>query len=126
MAIKVVLDAPADVAADDGKLAVDAGLEARIVHALRGVMDPELPVNIYDLGLIYRLVIEEHAGGARVAIDMTLTAPNCPVAGEMPEMVRQAVMGVGGVAACDVQLVWDPPWDKSKLSDAVRLELGLF
>ncbi|PIZ30509.1 MAG: FeS assembly SUF system protein [Alphaproteobacteria bacterium CG_4_10_14_0_8_um_filter_53_9] len=114
------------LAADDGRLSSDADLEARIIHAFRGVMDPELPVNIYDLGLIYRLIIEEHAEGARVAVDMTLTAPNCPVAGEMPEMVRQAALSVEGVSACDVALVWDPPWDKSKLSEAVKLELGLF
>jgi len=93
-----------------------------IIAALRTVHDPEIPVNIYDLGLIYR--IEPKAAGL-VEIDMTLTAPGCPVAGEMVSWVQKAVGDVDGVAKAEVRLVFDPPWDKSRMSDEVRLELGL-
>ncbi|MCP5405240.1 MAG: DUF59 domain-containing protein [Pseudomonadaceae bacterium] len=103
-------------------MAADAGLREKVIHALRGVMDPELPVNLYDLGLIYELDVME---SGTVAIVMTLTAPNCPVAEEMPRMVQTAVLAVDGVASCTVKLVFEPPWDKSRLSEAARLELGL-
>lgn len=93
-----------------------------IIAALRTVHDPEIPVNIYDLGLIYR--IEPKAAGA-VEIDMTLTAPGCPVAGEMVGWVQKAVGDVDGVTKAEVRLVFDPPWDKSRMSEEVRLELGL-
>jgi FeS assembly SUF system protein len=93
-----------------------------IIAALRTVHDPEIPVNIYDLGLIYR--IEPKQGGL-VEIDMTLTAPGCPVAGEMVKWVEQAVGGVAGVGIVSVNLVFDPPWDKSRMSEDVQLELGL-
>jgi FeS assembly SUF system protein len=96
-------------------------LTEQIIAALRTVHDPEIPVNIYDLGLIYR--IEPKQG--LVEIDMTLTAPGCPVAGEMMKWVEQAVRGVGGVGTVDVNLVFDPPWDKSRMSEEVQLELGL-
>jgi FeS assembly SUF system protein len=92
-----------------------------VVAALRTVHDPEIPVNIYDLGLVYRIGID--AEGA-VAIDMTLTAPGCPVAGEMPGWVADAVAPVPGVKTVDVNLVWEPPWGMDKLSDEARLELG--
>lgn len=120
--MKVHIETPADVAADTGGIAPDAFVRDRIIHALRGVMDPELPVNLYDLGLIYELDISP---ANTVHVVMTLTAPNCPVAGEMPQMVQAAIMKVDGIAACTVKLVFDPPWDKSKLSEAARLELGL-
>ena len=94
----------------------------RIIAALRTVHDPEIPVNIYDLGLIYR--IEPVAAGA-VEIDMTLTAPGCPVAGEMLNWVEKAVIDVEGVSSAKVNLVFDPPWDKSRMSEDVQLELGL-
>jgi len=97
-------------------------LTADIIAALRTVHDPEIPVNIYDLGLIYR--IEPKAAGL-VEIDMTLTAPGCPVAGEMVSWVQKAVDEVDGVTKADVRLVFDPPWDKSRMSEEVRLELGL-
>ncbi len=84
--------------------------------------DPEIPVNIYDLGLIYR--IEPKQPGL-VEIDMTLTAPGCPVAGEMVKWVQTAVSDVEGVGTVDVNLVFDPPWDKSRMSEDVQLELGL-
>ena len=94
----------------------------RIIAALRTVHDPEIPVNIYDLGLIYR--IEPVAAGA-IEIDMTLTAPGCPVAGEMLNWVEKAVIDVEGVSSAKVNLVFDPPWDKSRMSEDVQLELGL-
>ena len=93
-----------------------------IVDALRTVFDPEIPVNIFDLGLIYRVDVKEDGG---VEIDMTLTAPGCPVAGEMPGWVQKAVGDVEGVGDVKVNLVFDPPWDQSKMSEEARLELGL-
>jgi FeS assembly SUF system protein len=93
-----------------------------IIDALRTVFDPEIPVNIYDLGLIYH--IEQKDDGA-VEIDMTLTAPGCPVAGEMLGWVEKAVGAVDGVGSVEVRLVFDPPWDKSRMSEEVQLELGL-
>jgi len=110
--------AAADVQAP---LAGDALVEA-IIAALRTVHDPEIPVNIYDLGLIYR--IEPNHRGF-VEIDMTLTAPGCPVAGEMMNWVQKAVNDVSGIDSVKVNLVFDPPWDKSKMSEDVQLELGL-
>lgn len=97
-------------------------LREPIIAALRGVHDPEIPVNIYDLGLIYTIDIAETGA---VAIDMTLTAPGCPVAGMMPLMVKSAVERVEGVTGADVTLVWDPPWNQEKMSEEARLQLGL-
>lgn len=99
-----------------------ADLEDAVIEALRGVQDPEIPLNIYDLGLIYRLDVNP---GGEVAIDMTLTAPACPVAGSMPGQVKAAVEAVPGVNAAQVELVWHPPWTQDRLSDAAKLELGL-
>ena len=92
-----------------------------IVDALRTVHDPEIPVNIYDLGLIYRINIDDEGN---VEIDMTLTAPGCPVAGEMPGWVADSVEPLPGVKTVNVQLVWEPPWGMEMLSDEARLELG--
>ncbi len=97
-------------------------LREPVINALRSVYDPEIPVNIYDLGLIYRLKIS--ADGS-VKIDMTLTAPACPVAGTMPVMVREAAERVPGVTAVKVDLVWDPPWSPERMSEEARLELGM-
>jgi FeS assembly SUF system protein len=97
-------------------------LTERIIAALRTVHDPEIPVNIYDLGLIYRI---EPTPLGRIEIDMTLTAPGCPVAGEMVKWAHQAVSSVEDVTSVDVNLVFDPPWDKSRMSEDVQLELGL-
>ncbi len=94
-----------------------------IVEAIRTVYDPEIPVNLYDLGLIYRIQISEESA---VEIDMTLTAPGCPVAGEMPGMVADAVEPLAGVRTVDVRLVWDPPWEMSRMSDEARMELGFY
>lgn len=92
-----------------------------IVDAIRTVHDPEIPVNIYDLGLIYSVQIDAENA---VKVDMTLTAPGCPVAGEMPGWVADAVEPLPGIKQVDVNLVWEPPWDMSRLSDEARLELG--
>ncbi len=111
------------LAADDGQPpAVEGDLTEPIIAALRTVHDPEIPVNIYDLGLIYRI---EPKDQGLVKIDMTLTAPGCPVAGEMLKWVEAAVSGVEGISNVDVRLVFDPPWDKSRMSEDVQLELGL-
>jgi FeS assembly SUF system protein len=97
-------------------------LRAPIIAALRRVHDPEIPVNVYDLGLIYRI---ELADNGDVVIDMTLTSPSCPVAGMMPLMVKNAVGEVDGVGLIEVVMVWDPPWSQEHLSDEVRLQLGV-
>ena len=97
--------------------------EDALVAAIGGVYDPEIPVNIYELGLIY--AIDIHDDG-RVKVEMTLTAPACPSAQELPEQVREAVMGVSGVTECEVETVWDPPWDPSRMSEEARLQLNMF
>ncbi|MBB1126942.1 SUF system Fe-S cluster assembly protein [Thiospirillum jenense] len=93
-----------------------------IITSLRSVYDPEIPVNIYDLGLIYSILIAKNGD---VAIEMTLTAPGCPVAGMMPVMVKNAVQQVAGVGEVAVELVWDPPWSQANMSDEAQLQLGL-
>src|SRR5439155_8550217 len=103
------------------ELPPDAPLRERVVAQLETVYDPELPVNIHDLGLIYELIVSDQG---EVAIKMTLTSPNCPVAGSLVEEVRKKVAAVPGVADAKVELVWEPPWDKSRLSEAAALELG--
>jgi FeS assembly SUF system protein len=97
-------------------------LRESVVAALRTVHDPEIPVNIYDLGLIYRIEMAENGD---VGIDMTLTAPACPVAGAMPKMVEKSVSAVPGVGAVSVELVWEPPWTQDKMTDEARLQLGM-
>lgn len=97
--------------------------EAEVVEALKTVFDPEIPVNIHDLGLIYGL---EVFGDGSVKVEMTLTAPACPVAGEMPGMVAQAVAGVAGVGEVEVQLVWEPQWTPERMSEEARLLLDMF
>jgi FeS assembly SUF system protein len=94
-----------------------------VVAALRTVFDPEIPVNIYDLGLIYRIDVINRRD---IDIDMTLTAPGCPVAGEMVGMTKKAVDAVDGVASVKISLVFDPPWHQSMMSDEAKLELGFF
>jgi FeS assembly SUF system protein len=98
------------------------GLTSDIIAALRTVHDPEIPLNIFDLGLIYRIEVQD---AGLVEIDMTLTAPGCPVASEMLGWVRVAVSSVEGVAEAKVNLVFDPPWDQSRMSEEAKLELGL-
>ncbi len=100
----------------------DAALEQRVVAALRSVYDPEIPVNIYDLGLIYVVHIDDHNV---VNVQMTLTAPACPVAGTLPGQVENVLREVEGVRDASVELVWDPPWDQARMSEEARLTLGL-
>ncbi len=98
-------------------------LTDKLVDALKTVFDPEIPVDIYELGLIYKVDVSDDRD---VAIDMTLTAPGCPVAGEMPVWVHDAVMTIDGVKSCKVDLVFDPPWDQSRMSDEAKLQLNMF
>ena len=100
-----------------------AELRERVIEALRGVYDPEIPVNVYDLGLIYDIAIDAQGD---VRISMTLTAPGCPVAGILPGQVAEAARRVPGVREVAVDLVWDPPWGPERMSDEARLALGLF
>lgn len=93
-----------------------------VIDALRTVCDPEIPVSIYDLGLVYRLDIGKDGN---VSIDMTLTAPACPVAGAMPQAVAEAVAAVAGIGEVKVQLVWEPPWSQDRMTEDARLALGL-
>ena len=104
-------------------VAPDATLLERVVTGVRGVYDPEIPLNIYDLGLIYRIDITEEG---KDAIDMTLTSPMCPVAESLPGEVEMAARGVDGVSDVVVELVWDPTWGPEVMSEAARLELGIF
>jgi FeS assembly SUF system protein len=92
------------------------------IEALHTVYDPEIPVDIYELGLIYDLNIDD---GGNVDVKMTLTAPGCPVAGSMPDMVKEALERVESIGKIDVELVWDPPWDKDRMSEAAQLTLGM-
>jgi len=100
-----------------------ARLSDDIISALKTVYDPEIPADIFELGLIYKIDIEDDR---TVKIVMTLTAPGCPVAGEMPGWVENAVEGVEGVKSCVVNLVFDPPWDPSKMTDEAKLQLNMF
>jgi FeS assembly SUF system protein len=111
---------PGDVAAGAGP---DAPVEDRVWAVLRTVHDPEIPINIVELGLIYELTVDP--AGA-VAIRMTLTTPACPVAEALPGEVEAKVRTVAGVTAAKVELVWEPPWDKSMMSEAAQLQLGMF
>ncbi|MGE3919528.1 MAG: SUF system Fe-S cluster assembly protein [Gammaproteobacteria bacterium] len=97
-------------------------LEPLVIDALKQIFDPEIPVNIYDLGLIYDVIIDE---SANVSIKMTLTAPGCPVAQTFPGTVEQEIMKVPDVKSADVELVWDPPWSQDRMSEVAKLQLGL-
>jgi len=94
-----------------------------LVEKLKSVFDPEIPVDIYELGLIYKVDVSDDK---EVKIDMTLTAPGCPVAGEMPGWVEDAVMEIPGLKGCTVDLVFEPPWDPSRMSDEAKLQLNMF
>ena len=100
----------------------DAALEAKVLAALKTVRDPELPVNLVDLGLIYELIVKRDG---TVYVEMTLTAPSCPVAGSLPGDVEKAIRTVPGVGDVRVKLVWTPPWTQERMSEEARLELGL-
>lgn len=98
-------------------------LKQHVIAALRNIYDPELPVNIYELGLIYNIDINDHS---EVFVRMTLTAPGCPVAGSLPAEVECTIKAVEGVNDAHVELVWDPPWNQDNMSDEAKLTLGLF
>lgn len=97
--------------------------EDALIAAIGSVYDPEIPVNIYELGLIYAIDIGDDGG---VKVEMTLTAPACPSAQELPDQVRDAILAVPGVTACAVEVVWDPPWDPSRMTEDARLSLNMF
>jgi FeS assembly SUF system protein len=97
-------------------------LGERIIEALQTVYDPEIPVNIYELGLVYKVDVE---ADNKVLLEMTLTSPSCPVAETLPPEVEHKVAAVEGVSACEVRIVWDPPWNPSMMSEEARLELGM-
>ena len=97
--------------------------EDMLIAACATVYDPEIPVNIYELGLIYAMDVSEDG---HVQVEMSLTAPGCPSAQELPVMVREAILALPGVKDCDVELVWDPPWDQSRMSEDARLALNMF
>ena len=97
-------------------------LKEAIIKEIKKIYDPEIQVNIYELGLIYKIEIIDKK---KVNIDMTLTTPNCPVADSLPKMVKNNILKIDGVSAVDLNLVWDPPWTKDKMSEAAKLELNL-
>jgi FeS assembly SUF system protein len=97
-------------------------IEATVVEVVRTIYDPEIPVNVYDLGLIYRIDIDAKN---HVTVTMTLTAPNCPVAGELPLSVERKIENIPEVSGADVVLVWEPAWDKTRMSEAALLDLGM-
>ena len=97
-------------------------VEAEVIEALRSCFDPEIPVNIYEMGLIYQVNVDEVGG---VAIQMTLTSPHCPAAQSIPAEVEGKVRAIAGVTDVTIDIVWEPPWDQSKMSEAARLQLGM-
>ena len=97
-------------------------LKKEVISEIKKIYDPEIPVNIYELGLIYKVEIKDKN---IVNIDMTLTSPNCPVAESLPKEVKDNILNIVGVSDVNLKLVWEPPWDKSKMSEAAKLELNL-
>ena len=97
-------------------------LKNKVIEEIKKIFDPEIPVNIYELGLIYKIDIDEKN---KVNVDMTLTSPNCPVAESLPNQVKESIKGVEGVSDVNLNLVWEPPWSKDKMSEAAKLELNL-
>ena len=97
-------------------------IKEKIIEEVKKIFDPEIPVNIYELGLIYKIEVDEKN---KVNVDMTLTSPNCPVAESLPNEVKESIMKVEGVSDVNLNLVWEPPWDKDKMSEAAKLELNL-
>ena len=96
-------------------------LKEKVIDEIKKIYDPEIPVNIYELGLIYDIIINN----SEVKVKMTLTTPNCPVAESLPKDVKDSILEIDGVSKVDLDLVWDPPWDKSMMSEAAKLELNL-
>tara|TARA_B100000965_G_scaffold110716_1_gene91438 strand:+ start:1203 stop:1499 length:297 start_codon:yes stop_codon:yes gene_type:complete len=96
-------------------------LKEKVIAEIKKIYDPEIPVNIYELGLIYDVSVKNK----NISVKMTLTTPNCPVAESLPKEVKDSIMEINGVEKVDLELVWDPPWDKSMMSEAAKLELNL-
>jgi len=97
-------------------------IKNKVIEEIKKIFDPEIPVNIYELGLIYKVEVDDNN---KVNVDMTLTSPNCPVAESLPNEVKESIMKVEGVSEVNLNLVWEPPWDKDKMSEAAKLELNL-
>ena len=97
-------------------------IKNKVIEEIKKIYDPEIPVNIYELGLIYKIEVDEKN---KINIDMTLTSPNCPVAESLPKEVKENIKKVEGVSDVNLNLVWEPPWDKNKMSEAAKLELNL-
>jgi len=97
-------------------------IKDKVIEEIKKIFDPEIPVNIYELGLIYKIEVDEKN---KVIIDMTLTSPNCPVAESLPNEVKENIMKIGDVSDVKLNLVWEPPWDKDKMSEAAKLELNI-
>ena len=97
-------------------------IKQKVIEEIKKIFDPEIPVNIYELGLIYKIEVDEKN---KVTVDMTLTSPNCPVAESLPNEVKENIMKVEGVTDVNLNLVWEPPWDKDKMSEAAKLELNI-
>ena len=97
-------------------------IKQKVVEEVKKIFDPEIPVNIYELGLIYKIEVDEKN---KVTVDMTLTSPNCPVAESLPNEVKENIMKVEGVSDVILNLVWEPPWDKDRMSEAAKLELNI-
>ena len=97
-------------------------IKNRVIEEVKKIYDPEIPVNIYELGLIYKIEVDEKN---KVNVDMTLTSPNCPVAESLPKEVKENIKKVEGVSDVNLNLVWEPPWDKDRMSEAAKLELNL-
>jgi len=97
-------------------------MKNKVIEEIKKIFDPEIPVNIYELGLIYKIDVDEKNN---VTVDMTLTSPNCPVAESLPKQVKDTIMKLEGVSDVNLNLVWEPPWDKDKMSESAKLELNL-
>lgn len=119
---EAILADDAETGAQRERLAEVGTLGERIVDALKTIYDPEIPVNIYELGLVYKVDVEDDN---KVLVEMTLTSPHCPVAESLPGEVELKVAGVEGVNGCEVKIVWDPPWHPSMMTEEAQLELGM-
>lgn len=117
----VLADDPETRSARDRGAEVEA-LGERIIEALKTIFDPEIPVNIYELGLVYKVEVEDDD---KVVVEMTLTSPNCPVAETLPQEVEMKVAAVEGATGCEVRIVWDPPWNPTMMTEEAQLELGM-
>ena len=118
-AANAVSQSTVDITADPAKT---GEIAPKVTEALKTVFDPEIPVNIYEMGLIYDVIVD---AGGQVGIKMTLTAPNCPAAQSLPVEVRDKALTIEGVTDAKVEIVWDPPWTKDRMSDAAKLQLGM-